>query len=999
MYPCSAACSTQEIPCPRCLDPTHTPFPASSAHLLPRHALRLPFHYFLTAVRDRLIYDITKASTCDRSHRPAVRYKDGFLLSPSPASSEWGVNWEHPTPLRPLIYSSLKVQLSHCGPHAQLLIHTVLSPTFYLPLHEASSLPSGTPIVLLPYGVPAYYLNTYSGPTSALTSQFQDALFGLGAGDWVGDRLPPAHQNGPGPAVGKEGPTYVIAWLSVQNKQGEDKGMPIVWPLRLCLSYHPTSPSPHSHTPLSHIPELPTQLQASPPPVPNVPTAFATGKGETSSSATHSRGGTPSQGAEAPRDQGLLPATIFRRPAVHRSSATVDSLRAFQGMTLIPTPSTRSLHAVVGQVSGFVDVVAKERERERERIKREKENTRARTSSFSGVPASSTSPRDIVNTQPLQPAAQPEPAVEPAVTIEVLTRLDEDSPMEQDAEPLFPSSQDSSTDSLFSPADEGSPLGAGSAEHTTAEVTSEPDLETTVPQPPLSEPHAEAPQDGLAAFDPFAGFADGVGSWVGPSSSDFMGVDMSLGTGYDMGTFDNSRSGAGIVGDFEMDDSLGVFTDEDFNFFDAPSSHTRIAAPLMTTSIDNAMKAGEGLTPTAGPAPLGFSPQRLGDAITSSGPGPPSASFSGRSPWPPALVIDDVASRLFNPFTDSISPAPELVPPSPTRSTSTQSAPATPRVEIADTQDSVQHKDRYLGIGPSIFDPIPFAPGHQITDGKYAFGKFALPSPSDTEDRAEDVNLSHNGNWMLKYNAATDPRIGMMKKLIGVKRKSLGHTRDSATPTWLHEHEEWERNESPPFADDDSKSDSESDGDSDGVVAADDEDMVMTLRPSTPPPSYLPLGPTLLETRFHHDRLLPLSGPLRPPGAAVSNTASGPAPVSAPTPVSPAAVLGATSEKSKSLEAAVQILVKEIVENSVWADAWRANAAASSTSLKPPYEVWQTDVKRVARLLQCNKACQSPVDIARYHHPGTIVLPTPSLSKLTYPSLAWSEPYHITVPS
>lgn len=972
----------------------HTPSPTSSAHLLPRRALRLPFHYFLSAVRDRLIDDITKASTCDRSHRPAVRYKDGFLLSPSPASSEWSGNWEHPTPLRPMIYSSLKVQLSHCDFHAQLLIHTVLSPTFYLPLNGLSSLPSGTPIVLLPYGVPAYYLNTYSGPTSALTSQFQDALLGLGVGDWVGDGHPPAHRNGSGPAVGKEAPTYVIAWLSVQNKQGEDKGMPIVWPLRLCLSYHPTSPSPHSHTPLSHIPELPTQLQASPPPMPSVPARFASGKGEAASSATHSRGGTPLQGVEAPREQGLPLATIFRRPAVHRSSATLDSLRAFQGMTLIPTPSTRSLHTVVGQVSGYVDAVAKERERERERMKREKENanTRAWTSSFGRVPTSSTSPRSAIpNTQPPPIDAGPELDVEPTVTIEASTYPNEDSPMEQDAEPLFASSQDSSTDSLFSPADEGSPLPADNAEHTTADGASGLDPENAVPQPPPSEPHTEAPQDGIAAFDPFASFADGVGGWVGPSSGDFMGVDMSLGTSYDMGTFDNSRSGA-IVGDFDMDDSLGVFTDEDFNFFDAPSSQTRITAPLMTTSIDNAMKAGEGLTPTAGPAPLGFSPQRLRDATTSSGPGPP---FSGRSPWPPALVIDEVASRLFNPFSDSISPAPELVPPSPTRSTSTQSAPATPSVQIADTQENVRHTDRYLGVGPNIFDPIPFAPGHRITDGKYAFGKFALYSPSETEDRAEDASLS----WMLKYNAATDPRIGMMKKLIGAKRKDRGHARGGATPTWLHEHEEWERTGSPPVADDDTKSDSESDGDSDGDVAADDEDNnSMTLRPSTPPPSYLPLGPTLLETRFHHDRLLPLSGPLRPPGAAVSSAASGSVPVSAPTPVSPAAVLGATSEKSKSLEAAVQILVKEIVENSIWADAWRANVAASSKSLKPPYDVWQTDAKRVARLLQCDKACHSPVDIARYYQPGTIFLIPPFILKLTYLSLR-SERYYITVPS
>ena len=879
-------------------------------------------------------------------------------------------------------------------------------PTFYLPLYGASSLPPGTPLVLLPYGVPAYYLNTYSGPTSALTSQFKDALYGLGAGDWANGGPLPAQRDRLPSAVENEAPTYVIAWLSVQNKQGEGKGMPIVWPLRLCLSYHSTSPSPHSRTPLEYIPELPAQLQASPPPpISAVPTAFVGVTGAASSSVTYNRGESPAQDAQASPGQTFPSATISRRPGAHKASASLDSLRAFRGMTLIPTPATRSLHAVVGQVSGYVDAVAKERERERERMKREKEHasTRARTSSFSGVAAGSTSPQsDAANPLHSNPTVEPQPTFEPTASPEASAIPAEDDPMEPDA--LFPPSQDSSTDSLFSPADEGSPPPTANTEH--AAVVGAPGSgleESTVAQTPPSEPH-ETQQNGLTVFDPFAGFADNVSNWAVPSSNDFMGVDMNLGADYGMGTFEDPHSGAGIVGDFDMDDSLGVFTDEDFNFFDAPSNQARITTPLMTATIDNAIKAGEGLTPTAGPAPLGFSPQRLSETITSSGPGPPSATFTSRSPWPPTLVIDDATSRLFNSFPDSMSPAPELVPPSPTRSASTQSAPATPRVQITDTQDTLPQKDRYLGIGPSIFDPIPFAPGHRITDGKYAIGKFALSSPSDADFRIEKANISHNGSWMLKYNAATDPRIGMMKKLIGVKRKSLGHAQGNATPPWLREHEDWDGSGSPPADDDDTRSDSESEGDDiddiDDAVAVDVEyHTPAMLRPSTPPPSYLPLGPTLLETRFHHSRLLPLSGPLRPAGAAVSNTIGGSIPASAPTPVSPAAVLGATSEKSKSLEAAVQILVKEIVENSVWADAWRANTIASSICIRPPYEVWQTDIKRVARLLQCIGASQFPVDIARYHHPGMGALPLPCISELIYPRFGRSKRYYADVSS
>ena len=74
--------------------------------------------------------------------------------------------------------------------------------------------------------------------------------------------------------------------------------------------------------------------------------------------------------------------------------------------------------------------------------------------------------------------------------------------------------------------------------------------------------------------------------------------------------------------------------------------------------------------------------------------------------------------------------------------------------------------------GTSIFDPIPFASSHRVADGKYAVGKFALPSPDD-EDRTESLDFStappSPTGWRFKYDLATDPRIGVVRKLIGVK--------------------------------------------------------------------------------------------------------------------------------------------------------------------------------------------------------------------------------------
>jgi hypothetical protein len=92
-------------------------------------------------------------------------------------------------------------------------------------------------------------------------------------------------------------------------------------------------------------------------------------------------------------------------------------------------------------------------------------------------------------------------------------------------------------------------------------------------------------------------------------------------------------------------------------------------------------------------------------------------------------------------------------------------------------------------------------------------------------------------------------------------------------------------------------------------------------------PSYPLAGPALLHTHFQYNLLLSHSTPLRPLCTAPSPTRKTPdaAPVLVPTPVSPTVLLGTASEKLKSLEAAAQILAKEVIESVVWNDAWHAN--------------------------------------------------------------------------
>jgi mediator of RNA polymerase II transcription subunit 13 len=79
--------------------------------------------------------------------------------------------------------------------------------------------------------------------------------------------------------------------------------------------------------------------------------------------------------------------------------------------------------------------------------------------------------------------------------------------------------------------------------------------------------------------------------------------------------------------------------------------------------------------------------------------------------------------------------------------------------------------------------------------------------------------------------------------------------------------------------------------------------------------------------------------------------------------VSPAALLGAASEKSKSLEAAAQILAKEVVESATWNDAWRANAVDCWAEHHCATEVWQADVRCVAKALGTLPGLDGPLDL------------------------------------
>jgi len=800
-------------------------------------------------------------------------------------------------------------------------------PTDLLPLDFSLPLAAGTPITLLPFGVPSYYLSTYNGPTSGITTQFEQSLAGLGAGEWKSS-LPTLQSERQGTFRSglpkRTSTTYVIAWIAVQNKQGEDKGIAVIWPLQLCVAFTPSSQSAHARRSLHYLPDLPPQLQPSPPPPPPPLVSLASSSsGETDTLALP----TPSM---------LGGHLISRRPC---ASPTLESLRAFRCLTLSKSSKVEN---VVSEIGMYVESVAKERERERERIRRERENAQ-----------SSASPRTIAtpstSTSVLGPTAVTTTGNSPGTP----------SPTNGSLET---GETQASTDPVQAPvvvtSDANLPLPYPSPPSALGKATTQPitsNVESvTVPEPPSLVSKTESASPSLGSpFDPF-GSIDATWTQL---PNDFM----NLGEAYDMG-FDMNvdNIGAGSSGgttstlhaNIDFEDGF-TFTEDDFDFFDRPSGAARASRPIALS-----LEESSGL-PLAGSTPMGFSPSILGDGTfsvtTTFTPGQQQSSpFTAHGtvdPFTPRFSELYHSQDLAPTDTDMILPSPGSTP---------NSEPTTPQVKL-----SLEHK-KGPAILPNFFDPIPFAQSHRLSDSKYHMGKFALPSPPDEEDRTQPIprlpSPSPNNHWKYRYKIATDPRIGLVRKLIGVKRKSIeqGSRRTRWRPSWLQHN-----------LDLDSSMSVDADDTSD--IASDDEDIdgaepVIPSRATTPPPAYLPLGPTLLHMQFSHPFLLPLSRPLRPPGAAVAPmTTPAPVPTSVPTPVSPAAALGASSEKSKSLEAAGSMVAREVVENSVFADAWRA----SNTHCLPPRQpdVWPADTSTLAEIIRSLPALEGPVELqALLHH-------------------------------
>jgi len=908
-------------------------FPFQEINEQPRHILS----HFLDALRTRLIDSIVS------SNIGVQRCKDGFLISHQQLTpgSDWGSGWEYKALSRPLIFCHIQLQPTA----SSIIIRPSIIPTPYLPLHSSLPLPR-SPILLLPYGTPAYFLTTYSGPISALQRQFSDSLKGHGQ-----------------PSLDS---SFIIGWISVENKRGEDKGITFIYPTRLCLAFVPAL----NRSPLDYTPDLPGPLQLSPKLL--------------SISAL----------------QAECPSTVcLRRPCL-LGSPTAE-LEAFRALTL---SKSRNIRTIAAQVSSYVDHVAKDRERERERLKREREG-------HSPSLIARTAPSMSSNATPLNISIVPPLVVHtPTPTLSNLP-----------------------TQNFYPSPPQGDTIIVPTAGNTSPVLP-------VVPQPTASQAlnsagSSQTPPIPSASYDPFEYMMSDMGMDFGMDFG-MSGMNMDLGddsrlssagpgnrsTAYNHDT--SHGMNFGVSSGMELDD----FTDDDFSFFDRPSTNAVPAPPPLqqqppiVNSIPNTLQAT--------PPPL------FGDAHLSE-PG-----FSNASPHSQFLPLPHTGGPWSSIFPDGLTPrsaeyidsaiSSEPISSTPGGDPKTpfnDGIPQTPNVHLE--RDVQRHHGCpeivELRKNAGFFDPIPFAKSHRVSDDKYApMGKFGLPSPPPDEPRFPPLfsvksrvtvrkrslpsgvlrfttlQDAHAESWRPRYDAITDPRVGVMRKLIGVKRRlalQSGRTGKNVRilPWGIGEQREWGVHRSSLVGSiegsefensEDEVSQSEDDGsDMDQGEDAEDkeEETLDTSRSNTPPPLYLPLGPTLLHTQFQHAHLLPLSKPLRPPGSAIGTGAivgvgssssglhgagtGGNIVVNVPTPVSPAAGLGLTAEKRRALEVVVNVLAKEAVENVVWRDMWVANhmfdvslnlsgedescggGAIGGAGGKRLTEVWVSDVKNVEKVL------------------------------------------------
>ncbi|KAL1727433.1 hypothetical protein EV714DRAFT_217198 [Schizophyllum commune] len=1037
------------------------------------------------------------------------------------SEDNWSAGWDAYASARHLTFVHLDIQLDArlrllVNPIIRPTNHRPLPPPTSSPRHSGSShsshpsLSAGTPITVLPHGTPAYFLAEYTPTDSrALDREFEGGFRGTGVCFQAAHsaQLSTAHI-----------PTtpYIIGYLAIENRHGEPKGLTFVYPRKLCL----TSTDP-KRRPLENPPELPAPLQPSPtlanaiPPALTTQSTLAPGPHSAVASAASSAPVSPLPSASTQAAHVHVAASISRNKATHlfktmvnrpaepgavalEVSAYVDAvakererererMRAartgsgagkadassssgVQGSTPtmhISTPGASALTPAAGFTGG----------------------QSASASPAAPYPAGASSfypspPSTVPATTHIVPGMTPSVVVSPA-SMDITAHhtpaaISQPQPSSVPSQPpaaptsVWGSIQDAANNGFVSnnasfDSGGGSSNGFGSNGSNNAygylgsmdfSMFEDVGMDTTAEN--------SAPSTVVAPAPPAPSFATAPTSF---DASGSMGASVSFDTNtsnaFDTSSaFGTSSSGMDMLA-FDMD---MAFSDADWGFFDKPG----------TTSSSNNI-AQDGPTPmaiTSEPTPLAAPIAPASNfAMPPPPPAPPPAYATPATPMQhatplqhatpmqqatpayssPAVHFDDALANLsyesHDPMLDMTTP--QVLPPSP---------PQTPGVRVS-------HSRNGSLTGGGRFDPISFAQSHHNADNKYAGGgKFAsggkggmLPSPPPEDTPSSEASEKQDGQttppsrpaW---YRSVTDPKIGVVKRLNGVKRKFKG----PASPRVKRMHSDpqcmaweaqgvrkveigrcpldkaswedgdadldWVREEEPPETEeeeDESDSDHEDlDLDAESLQPPDGW-LGASNRPSRAPseapslPPYLPLGPTLLRTQFRHSLLLPLSSQSSSDmhTNAASGGLQGNAAACAPTPVSPAAIMGAAAERSKSLEATAQMVAREVAENGVWGEVWRAGGGSSdevsrdviedgdseaphSSDIAVVRELWRAvGVQGLTLGALCGIDEESARDQDRTDHAMDIDDSTdlPTTSSRSKPSLAALSPPHLTV--
>ncbi|KIJ32318.1 hypothetical protein M422DRAFT_35866 [Sphaerobolus stellatus SS14] len=740
LYPCSIECAQLPSPCPACCaNPPASTFSAGNASLgsatvCPRKSIRHIFSLFLDAIRDRLIDDI--CAPRQNVQNPglkrmskATRLGHGFLSSPDYAHSLWGHGWDRRSQTQPLIHTAVGISLTP----TYIRVRPLPTVTNLLPIPFQSSSTSapttpgssstpacsptlvpGIPLVLAPYPTPAFYVSMHlaSSIPSSLRIQFWEALSGLGASCPQTTHIPSTSSSS-SKKLFDSSEFYLLVYIPIINPQGENKGVAALWPSH--LAFIDTGPS---RVHLTTLPELSGIEGLLTPP--------------------------RNMGASRSNEPALLystaPTTTRSRPSlrssVHRLSRTLRSFRALElvGQKRIPgTP-------VVGtarRTAGFVESVAKEREKERERanlerLRRERELREGRTPSASSLAGSSS---QLANVAAPSPAGEP-PKVQ-AASSNVSTEPPRPASSWHSISSTFfaKAAQDNLNNSFYPSPPDWNPSSSAveMAPSSSAIIPSIPP-----PAPSISGP--QVPQTASTTNQPIRGLDMSSGMDLG------MDIDMNdigMNLGHSMNVMDVNMDATGL-----LDSGFGnydAFTDDDFNYFDTvPVTQVvpDLSEPLTTlgvsTDMDNWLTSGlDGAHET---------PQI--QTIT-----PPSGDMSA------PIMVDG---------RDGMPPAPDLIPSSPAKTPSSVGNPATPSIDFNMPPPS---SGRYM------FEPIDFGDRHHLADEKYtdAGGKFALAQIMPRSDQVESLlpgfEIEKEDGWKVRYDAATDPRIGVINRLRGIKRK------------------------------------------------------------------------------------------------------------------------------------------------------------------------------------------------------------------------------------